>query len=770
MGRSAYLRTAGAAAGLSLLCLSAAVGVVGGSRLAESEVDNSLTGRSLEASGTIEEYFERARVIDLLMANTPSFKGRFATTDVADAANAAVSADGETRRIESVLRYLERIYPTQIGEACVIDRRGVEVARVVNGQAAEYDDLSHDEAQNEFFHAAFALAPGQVLQSAPYVSPDTGEWVVSNSTQIATGDRLAPAIAHFEVTVDSFREQAERAATDTRLMIVDRDSGRILVETGRPQLMNRPLGQPATELSRHVAAQPRQSGVFSIDGQRVAYRAVRSETGNRNNWMIAAATPDNAAPWSTGPGKGAIAAAVGAAVLLITSVAAFRSHQRYLRRQATTDALTGLANRSMLHERLAAALNDRRGHTLSALLLLDLDGFKEVNDTLGHSTGDVLLCEVGARIRSEMRAGDLASRLGGDEFAILLEDVDGIDGIEAAVARLLAAIRRPYRLEGMGVHVDASIGIAIVGTHGDTPELLVQRVDVAMYQAKASRLGWVTYDPDTDPHDTLRLGLTAGLLEAIEERTIELHYQAKIDITTRAVIGAEALVRWTHPDLGPLRPDEFIPVAEKTGLIRPLTFYVLDQALAQCRRWMDDDRHLPVAVNGSAVDLIDERLVAQISQLLKRHNVPAQMLCLEITESAIMAEPDRSNQVLERIHRMGVSLSVDDYGTGYASLTYLRTLPVSELKIDRSFVSGVRDSLADAMIVRSTIELGHSLGMSVVAEGVEDDNVLEYLNTVGCDSAQGYYFARPQPPEEFSAWLDRYSQTQNLQPTAQLDS
>jgi len=763
----------------SVLCVSAVVGVVGGSRDAAAQLDQSLSARTLETSSAIEEYFKRARAIDLLIANTPSFKERFQPPDAADLPDTGALPDTgdvesekqdilrgraelidrhtaeKDRHIQDVLAYLERIYPGSIGEACVINRQGVEVARVVHGEAAPHEDLSHSEAASDFFRPAFALPPGEVFQSEPYVSSDTGKWVISNSTQIVTDAGKSPAIAHYEITMGGFRTQAERAQSGVAVMIVDRDTGRVLSASGRPQHHGARLGWPSTALTRAAAAAGAPAGLMTLHGTRVAYQGVVTELGNQNDWVVVASAADSGAPWSTWPGKGAIAAAVAALVLLVSSTIGVRAHQRELHRQATTDALTGLANRAVLHRRLGETLDRRQASGSSALLLLDLNGFKEVNDTLGHHHGDVLLAEVAQRIRGELRGADVAARLGGDEFAILVEDLpEGLAGIEAVVSRVLAAIRRPYRLDGVGVHVDASVGVAVVHEHGDTPERLIQRADVAMYQAKTNGAGYVVYDPSADPHSARRLSLTAGLLEAIERRQIALHYQPKVDVRTGSVVGVEALIRWTHPTMGPLSPDEFIPVAEKTGLIRLLTDAVIDEALARCRVWLDEDRHVPIAVNCSALDLVDERLVDQVRRALDAHGVPASMLQLEITESSIMVDPDRAAQVLGRLHEMGVGLSIDDYGTGYASLTYLKQLPVSELKIDREFVSGVTLGDADAMIVRSTIELGHSLGMRVVAEGVEDEYVLDYLRAVGCDIAQGYYVTRPLSAPALTDWLD----------------
>ncbi len=744
-----------------VLCVGAVVGVVGGGRLAEAQLDQSLTARSLETAKTMEEFFKRARALDLMIAHSPTLEERLRErigdrpAGRAAPGTADTSVAGNDHAIEDLLTYLERLYPGQIGEADVIDQDGEEVVRVVRGNAATHGSLKDDEAEKNFFRPALEMTPGHVYQSRPFVSDDTDAWVISNATRIPTGAPSSPALANFELTVDSFRVQAERGRGSLEVMVVNQDTGRIIFETGHPQPIGAPLGRVATDLTRRAAALGEPSGVISVGGRRAAIQAVHTRRGNQNHWLVVASAPDASAPWSSGPAKGSIAAAIAALVQLGSSIMGIRANQRELRQRASTDALTGLANRSVLYGRLADALARRRGHSTAVLMLLDLNGFKEVNDTLGHHHGDVLLTEVGQRISSSLRTTDLAARLGGDEFGLLIENIEhGSTDIEAVVSRVLSVIRRPYLLDGVGVHVDASVGIAILHEHGDTPELLLQRADVAMYQAKNSGAGHVIYDPETDPHSARRLSLTAGLLEAIEQRQITLHYQAKHDVRTRSVVGAEALIRWTHPTLGPLYPAEFIPVAEKTGLIRLLTEAVLDQALAQCREWLDQGRHIPVAVNCSAVDLVDDRLVQQVADRLVAHDVPASMLQLEITESAIMLDPARATEVLNRLHHMGVGLAIDDYGSGYTSLTYLKQLPVSELKIDKEFVSGVTLGGADAMIVTSTIELGHSLGMRVVAEGVENQHVLNYLRNANCDIVQGYHLCRPAPADEFTKCLD----------------
>jgi diguanylate cyclase (GGDEF)-like protein len=423
------------------------------------------------------------------------------------------------------------------------------------------------------------------------------------------------------------------------------------------------------------------------------------------------------------------------------------------RRQATTDELTGLANRRFLYERLSEDLGEAnaQGRPLT-LLVADLDGFKELNDTLGHQAGDLLLKQLGPRVLDVLRAGDTLARLGGDEFAVLLPGLDAKDAV-AVVERVQAAIDEPFTIRGLTIHIEASIGIASFPEHAADAEALVQRADVAMYQAKESRAGHETYAPERDLHSRDRLSLMGDLRGAIEKGELELHYQPKVDLRTLQVTGVEALVRWRHPERGLLGPMEFIPLAEQTALMRPLTLHVMDSALRQCKLWRDDGLVLTVAVNLSVPNLLDTRLPSDVRDLLERWQVPPDQLNLEVTENIILADPVRVIGVLGELKRTGISLSLDDFGTGSSSLAYLKRLPVDELKIDRSFVMAMEDSPADEVIVRSTTELAQRLGLRVVAEGVETAAAWEHLARTGCEEAQGYYLQRPVPAAELGKWI-----------------
>jgi diguanylate cyclase (GGDEF)-like protein len=422
--------------------------------------------------------------------------------------------------------------------------------------------------------------------------------------------------------------------------------------------------------------------------------------------------------------------------------------------QARHDGLTGLANRGSFYDQVSTALLDARASDeLAAVMIVDLDRFKEVNDTLGHHSGDELLREAGDRLTSGLRAGDVLSRLGGDEFAVLLPRVDSVETATAVAGRLCEALEEPFVLHGLTVHLEASLGIALYPHHGDDVETLVQHADVAMYVAKSSTSAYELYDCRHDRHSAGRLALLGELRHALDNDEFLLHYQPKASLRTGEVDGVEALVRWIHPERGLVPPDEFIPLAEQTGVIKPLTAWVLDAALAQCRRWRDSGLELTVAVNLSVRNLLDAHLPESIAELLRRHELPPSALELEITESTIVADQVRALDVLTRLNRMGIGLSVDDFGTGYSSLAYLKDLPVSELKIDRKFVNNMTEDGDDAFIVRSTIDLGRNLGLQVVAEGVETEAVWDQLALLGCDVAQGYYLARPLPAAGLTDWL-----------------
>ncbi|MFP5410392.1 MAG: putative bifunctional diguanylate cyclase/phosphodiesterase [Gammaproteobacteria bacterium] len=429
--------------------------------------------------------------------------------------------------------------------------------------------------------------------------------------------------------------------------------------------------------------------------------------------------------------------------------------QAELEHRALHDALTALPNRTLLFERIEHDIQlARRYDTRLSLLMLDLDRFKEINDTLGHQVGDSLLVEVGNRLRGCLRETDTVARLGGDEFAILLPGVSSED-VMHAVDKLLDTFRQPVRLLDVELYVAASIGVAMYPEHGEHAHTLLQHADVAMYVAKRAQSGYALYDADKDEHSITRLAMLTDLRQAIEHDQFQLHYQPIVSLATGEVASVEALLRWHHPKHGQVPPELVVELAEKTGLINPLTHAVIDQALAQAARWRAQGLPLHLSVNLSMHNLHDGHLVDTLRTALQTHGIPGTALTLEMTESAMMSNPRLAMHVLNEIDALGIRLAVDDFGTGFSSLAYLKSLPVDILKIDKSFVFGLDEDRSDQAIVRATLSLGHSLGLEVVAEGIETQQVWELLRDMGCDDAQGYHISRPLSAGELEAWLKK---------------
>jgi diguanylate cyclase (GGDEF)-like protein len=454
--------------------------------------------------------------------------------------------------------------------------------------------------------------------------------------------------------------------------------------------------------------------------------------------------------------KGSLKRLVPAVERELREVAIRRSRKQAEERLAHLayyDALTDLPNRLLLHDRLTQAMlaAQRSGESI-ALLVVDLDHFKAVNDSMGHHAGDRMIQEVAVRLRALLRDSDTVARLGGDEFAAVVLDTNAQQAIFTA-RTLLKRLNDPYVIEDRPFVVSASIGIASFPEHGTAADALLQKADIAMYAAKRSGLGVAVYAPDRDRQAHRRLTLTSELREAIARDHLVCHYQPIVDLETGEVVRIEALARWQHPAQGLLGPDEFITLAEHTGLIEPLTMLLIEKVLTE---WAAPGARvpIPVAVNLSARHLRDPELPDRVADVLHRHGVGSSALSLEITENAIMCDPDRSIACLSRLRDMGIALAVDDFGTGYSSLGYLRDLPVGELKIDRLFVSGLRAN--DAAIVRSTIELAHNLGLTVVAEGVESMAVCDRLRELGCDAAQGIFFAAPDTAPIIRRWIEHH--------------
>ncbi|NOZ09558.1 MAG: EAL domain-containing protein [Gammaproteobacteria bacterium] len=437
--------------------------------------------------------------------------------------------------------------------------------------------------------------------------------------------------------------------------------------------------------------------------------------------------------------------------------------------QATHDSLTGLPNRQYLYTKLNESIRVSKcaGEALG-LLLMDLNRFKEINDTLGHQSGDVLLKQMADRL--EYVAGDrtvFVARLGGDEFAIIVRELGGgsIADKAISVAQIfLEAVEQPFLLDGMHVEVSASIGIAVYPDHGEDVSTLMRFADVAMYEAKRNVKGCSIYSPEHDNHTPRRLALMTELGAAIRGNQLVLHYQPKQDLLSGRVVGMEALVRWKHPEHGLIRPDQFIPLAEIGELITPLTHWVIHTSMGQWRNWHTRDLPVQIAVNISTRNLLDRELPTHLERLLRKHNADPSALELEITESAIMADPERALEVLKRVHEMGIQLSIDDFGTGYSSLAYLKRLPIQMIKIDASFVRNMVYNDQDAIIVKSIINLAHNLGLKVLAEGVEDKITLDMLSDFGCDQVQGYCIGRPMNAKLAGSWISNFDMEREARP------
>ena len=441
-------------------------------------------------------------------------------------------------------------------------------------------------------------------------------------------------------------------------------------------------------------------------------------------------------------------------VTVATDVTERRRDALAIERLALVDELTGLPNRNQFMRRLEGALATAGERTI-AVLLLDIDDFKDINDTFGHRAGDELLRKVGARLRADLGADGVVARLGGDEFALLVES-------DAATALRIAETARrsleiPFELAGHGIALTGSIGVSFFPEHGRNDTTLLRRADIAMYAAKATGAGTTVYAAALDAHSPTRAAMAADLRRAIADARLAVHYQPIVPLRDGGCFGVEALVRWSHHARGPVSPAEFVPIAERSGLIKPMTEFVLRRSVASASAWTAAGRPVQISVNVSMRNLRDPQFVDMVARRIDEHRLAPERLCLEITEGVAMADPDHSLAVLMRLREAGVRVAIDDFGTGYSSLGYLRRLPVDALKIDRIFVAGLTRDSASESIVRATIELGHSLGLIVVAEGVEDDAQLACLRDLGCDRAQGYRIARPMPAEDVAGWLARES-------------
>jgi diguanylate cyclase (GGDEF)-like protein len=696
--------------------------------------DETLRHDADRVATAFTSYFERARSLDLLLAQNPVFRppaGR--EIDNADANRA--------------LLYLEDLYPGTIGEACLIDEQGREAARVTDGVAARIDDLSSDEAQNPFFAATLALPRGEVYQATPYVSADTGTWVISNSTWVRQpdGERL---IVHFEVSLASFQQWLTTGSAGSHAAVVDQTTGLTTLEDHD--------ALPATDGGTFdafsgvaVLAAGETSETIRIDGRHHAIAVVTPTEGNANDWAIV--------EWSTARASflplwvGGASSGIGLLLILLFLVVLHRQ-QASLRMASRLDHLTGMANRKALEEALDAAVasaSQPRGERI-AVLMLDLDGFKQINDALGHDKGDLVLQEIGRRLHANIFEYDTAARLGGDEFAVVLRQLRDADDVAAVGHRLRDALVRPLSIDGIARFIGVSIGAALYGEHGSSPEALLQAADAAMYQAKRGRDGVGVYDAGTAAGADASW-LAAELLLAIENEEITMAFQPTFALDTGCIVGAEALARWHRPTEPQLPPAEFVALAERTGLIRQLTHLTLRIALDQAQHWHTAGQRIPVSVNLSARLVTDRSLRHDIEKMLADRKLGGDALVLEITEGTVVKDLAVASEVLQGLRSIGIRIDLDDFGTGFASFKALHELPLDGVKIDRDLVNDT--GAGGQRLLAATIDIAQRLGLTVIAEGIEDDTSLARLRELGADSAQGYHLARPMAPETIGALL-----------------
>ncbi|MEP7202038.1 MAG: EAL domain-containing protein [Ilumatobacteraceae bacterium] len=719
---------------LGVTLLAAGLLLTAGAAAQNRQQERTLQRDAVQVSASFSSFFERARSLDLLMAHDRAFE---------------LTSDGIVDRSEAdeALAYLEVLYPNAIGEACLIDEQGQEVARVTHGVPALESELATNEATNEFFGPTFALDAGEVYQAPPYVSMDTGQWVISNSTwvRLADGSRL---IVHFEVSLASFSQYLNTSVPSTHVAVVDARDGRIILQdrTALPAAM---MGMvmddtfPATGWSHALTGISSSTGITTIDGHTAGFRTVERTVGNANDWTIV--------EWSTSsaslvPMWAGVAVTGLGVVLLAIALLMLRRQQSTLRRAARLDHLTGLGNRKALEEALNVALAAARsGDEEVAVLMIDLDAFKQVNDNLGHDKGDLVLREIARRLHANVFEYDTAARVGGDEFAVVLRNMREADDVTAVAHRLRDALTRPIEIDGVPRFIGASIGAAVHPQHGQLAAELLRSADAAMYRAKRDREGVRLYDLGTIA-GVSALGLAAELLAAIDGEMLEMVFQPEISLSTGAIVGIEALARWNRPDFGPVPPIEFIALAEDTGLIRSLTSLTLRLALDEARAWHKLGVHVPVSVNLSGRVVGDRTLPSEVAAMLADRGLGADALVLEITETALIIDRARAVEVLEKLRAVGVRVELDDFGTGYASFGLLQDLPLDGLKIDRSVV--VDSTRGGPGLLAATIENAQHRGLKVVAEGVEDAVTLDRVRELGCDTAQGYHLGRPMSSDD----------------------
>jgi diguanylate cyclase (GGDEF)-like protein len=710
--------------------------IIAGAHTQQRHEDEALRYGATRVAANFASYFERAQSLDLLLAENPNLR-RIPDGDLVDPETNAEA--------NKALEYLERLYPDSIGEACLIDDQGHEIARVTKGVPAPMDELSSKEAENAFFQATLDLAPGEVYQAPPYVSPDTHEWVISNSTPVRLpGGRTL--VVHFEVSLASFIDELETADTDRHTAVVDQSTGRSIL-VGGGELPANSAHFPLFGYAYQLGSSGYGVRTFDAGGERLAVAPVERGTGNANDWAVVQWSSQDA----TMPSWVGGVAAVAGLVLLFVFLVLLRRHHTALQMAARLDHLTGMGNRKALEEALeeAVSMASRTGERIG-VLMLDLDDFKQINDTLGHDTGDDVLREIGRRLHANTFETDTSARLGGDEYAIVLRHLNEQEDVAAVAHRLREALVRPIDIDGLSRFVGVSIGAAVFPDHGTTGPELLRAADAAMYAAKRNREGIRVYELGTDVGATASWR-AAELLLAIENEEIFMVYQPERAIGSGRIVSVEALARWVRPDGVDVPPSEFVPLAEETGLIRQLTHLTLGKALDQARSWRDAGTAVRVSVNLSARLVTDRSLPANVGAMLAERDLRGDALILEVTETAVIADTAVACDVLSDLRAMGVRIELDDFGSGYASTRALREIPLDGIKVDRQLVNDLTPG--GRSLLAATIDLGKVLSLYVVAEGIEDQAVLDELRSLGADVAQGYHLGRPMSAAAVHALL-----------------
>jgi diguanylate cyclase (GGDEF)-like protein len=712
--------------------------LVAGTVAQQHQQEEALENDATQVATAFNSYFERARSLDLLLSQNPALRSTADGTGI----------DAETNaEANEALGYLERLYPNSIGEACLIDDKGVEIARVTQGVPAPMDDLSADEAQNTFFKETLELEEGQVYQAAPYVSPDSGDWVISNSTpvRLANGRSL---IVHFEVTLASFAPRLVTGATDRHVAVVDAESARVIL-TDNAKLPSPDGHFPVFNFPTILDAGQEGATTATSGAGRFVVASIPRAQGNANDWVVV--------QWATGSGGtmprwvGGVVTLVGAALIALYMILLRRQHSA-LRMAARLDHLTGMGNRKALEEALdeAVASADRSGERVG-VLVMDLDGFKQINDTLGHDCGDIVLQEIARRLHANTFEYDTAARMGGDEYAVVLRQLNEKVDVATVAHRLREALVRPIEIDGIARYVGVSIGAAMAPDHGRTGAELLRSADAAMYAAKRAREGIRVYEVGTEA-GAKESWLAAELLLAIENDQITLAYQPEHALDTGEIVSVEALARWNRPGEEEIPPGQFVPLAEETGLIRELTHLTLRKALDQVQIWRAEGATVPVSVNLSARLVTDRALPGDVAALLAERGLSGDALILEITETAVIGDVGIACEVLGELRAMGVRIELDDFGSGYASARTLRDMPLDGIKVDRELVNDFSPS--GRSLLAATFDMGRVLSLYIVAEGIEDEAGLDGIRTLGADVVQGYHLGRPMTADSVRSLLN----------------